>query len=383
MTQRLRLGVLFALLTIPMQAQFSAAVQGSVLDPSQAAVPHAKVSLTNGGTGITVETLTTSTGFYRLSSLAPGSYQVKVMAAGFRPPVVSLTLTTGQTRDLNISLEVQSAGETVSVTGEAPALDTAESRQQMTMDQKVMRDIPLLNNSIFAILSLAPGVTGLNGASDNFNPEYFSNMSANGASTRGNTYNVDGLSVTSNITNGTSNLGMNPEAVAEFTVETNTFKAEQGMGSSIVVSMTTKSGTNQFHGATNYWFTNQNMRARTSLPFVASYLPFKRNNVSGAFGGPIRKNRTFFFGAVELLKQTDGTVSVETYESPQFVNWARTNFPSTLGVRLLTENPVSAPSITNPNFRNAQQILGAECGGATTANIPCDLPMLVPGSAPG
>ena len=173
---------------------------------------------------------------------------------------------------------------------------------------------------------------------------------------------------------------MNPEAVAEVTVETNTFKAEQGMGSSIIVSMTTKSGTNLFHGAGNYWFTNQDMRARTSLPFIPRYLPFKRHNVSGAFGGPIVKNRTFFFGAVELLRQNDATASVETYESPDFVNWAKARFPATLGVKLLTEYPVSAVSLTNANFRNAQQVLGADCGTANAANIPCDLPMIAQGT---
>ena len=368
------------LLSLPVAAQFSAAVQGSVFDASPAAVPNAKVTLLNSSNGITVETATNSVGFYRFSSLAPGKYEIKVAAAGFRPPTITLVLTTGQTRDLNIDLELQKSGDTVSVTGEAPTLDTSESRQQITFEQKVLRDIPLLNNSIFSILSLAPGVTGVNGASDNFNPEYFSNMSANGASTRGNTYNVDGLSVTSNITNGTSNLGMNPEAVAEVTVETNTFKAEQGMGSSIIVSMTTKSGTNQFHGAANYWFTNQDMRARTSLPFITRYQPFRRNNVSGAFGGPIVKNRTFFFGAVELLRQTDAAASVETYESPDFVNWARSRFPNTLGVKILTEYPASAPVTTNTNFRNAQQALGADCGTANAANIPCDLPMIAQGT---
>ena len=371
---------LFGFCCLPVNAQFSAAVQGIVLDPSQSAVPNAKVTLTTASTGITVETQTSTSGFYRFSSLAPGSYEIKVVASGFRLPTIAVALTTGQTRDLNINLEVQGVGETVSVTGEASALDTAESRQQITMEQKVLRDIPLLNNSIFAILGLAPGVTGVNGASDNFNPEYFANMSANGASPRGNTYSVDGLSVTSNITNGTSNLGMNPEAVAELTVETNTFKAEQGMGSSIVVSMTTKSGTNQFHGSGNYWFTNQSMLARTSLPFVASYLPFKRNNVSGAFGGPIKKNRTFFFAAVELLKQNASSVSTETFESPAFVNWAKGKYPTTLGVKLLNEYPVSAPVITNPNFRNAQQILGADCGSASASGIPCDIPMLVQGT---
>ena len=359
---RLVVSALLVLSCLPVNAQFSAAVQGSVLDPSQSAIPNARVTLTTASTGITVETQTSTAGFYRFSSLAPGNYEIKVTASGFRLPTIAVALTTGQTRDLNINLEVQGVGETVSVTGEASTLDTAESRQQITMEQKVLRDIPLLNNSIFAILGLAPGVTGVNGASDNFNPEYFANISANGASPRGNTYSVDGLSVTSNITNGTANLGMNPEAVAELTVETNTFKAEQGMGSSIVVSVTTKSGTNQFHGSGNYWFTNQSMLARTSLPFVANYLPFKRNNVSGAFGGPIKKNRTFFFAAVELLKQTAASVSTETFESPAFVSWAKGRFPTTLGVKLLNEYPVSAPVITNSNFRNAQQILGSDCG---------------------
>jgi hypothetical protein len=365
---------------LPAFAQFSSAVQGTVLDPSSASVVDAKVRLTNTRTGITSETVSNATGFYRFSSLAPSDYELKVEVPGFRGSTVALALTTGQTRDLNVTLQVQSAGETVSVTSEAAALDSAESRQQITMEQNVVRDIPLLNNSIFSVLGLAPGVTGLNPASDNFNPEYFANMSANGASPRGNTYNVDGMSVTSNITNGTANLGLNPEAVAELTIETNTFKAEQGMGSSIVVSVTSKAGTNQFHGAGNYWFTNQDMRARTSLPFVAKYLPFKRNNVSGAFGGPIIKNRTFFFAAVELLRQNDGATSTETVESPEFVSWARANFANSIGTKVLTDYPISAVSITNPNFRTAQAILGGDCGTAATANIPCNLPLLAQGT---
>ncbi len=365
---------------LPLAAQFSSAVQGTVLDPSSASVPNAKVTLRSARTGISSEAQTNTGGFYRFSALAPGDYEIKVETAGFRTASVNLTLTTGQTRDLNLSLEVQTAGDTISVTGEAPVLDTAESRQQLTMDQKKIRDLPLLNNSIFSLLSLAPGVTGLNGASDNFNPEYFAGMSANGASPRGNTYNVDGLSITSNITNGTANMGVNPEAVEELTVETNTFKAEQGLGSSIVVSITTKAGTNQYHGAANYWFTNQDMRARTSLPFVPRYAPFKRNNLSGAFGGPVRKHRTFFFTAIELLRQTDAIASNETIESPEFVSWARANFPNTLGVKLLADYPASAVPVVTPNFRNAQQVIGNECGTPAAANIPCALPMLAQGT---
>ncbi len=374
------LPTLIVALSSPCQAQFSASVQGVVQDPSGALIPAAKVVLRNLQTGIETESQTSTAGFYRFSSLAPGRYEVTVEAAGFRTVTIQALLTTGQVRDLNVNMEVARAGETISVTGEAPPLDTAESRQQLTMQQSKVRDLPLLNNSIFALLSLAPGVVGLNGAADNFNPEYFSNMSANGASPRGNTYNVDGLSVTSNITNGTSNLGVNPEAVQELTIETNTFKAEQGLGSSIVVSVTTKAGTNELHGAANYWFTNQDMRARTSLPFVARYAPFRRNNISGALGGPLVKNKTFLFGAFEVLRQTDAATSVVTYESPQFVDWARAAFPNSIGTTLLTAHPASAPSITNPNFRDARAVLGAECATAATANIPCDLPMLVQGT---
>lgn len=364
----------------PAFAQFSAAVQGTVFDPSGAAVPKAQVALKNARTGISLDLQTNAAGFYRFSALAPGDYEVRVETQGFRPSLTRLVLTTGQTRDLNLELELKTTGETVSVTAEAPVLDTSESRLQLTMDQKKMRDLPLLNNSLFALLSLAPGVTGLNGASDNFNPEYFAGMSANGASPRGNTYNVDGLSITSNITNGTANLGVNPEAVEELTVETNTFKAEQGLGSSIVVSITSKAGSNQFHGAANYWFTNQDMRARTSLPFIAAYAPFKRNNVSGSFGGPIQKNKTFFFAAAEMLRQTDASASVETIESPEFVSWARTAFPNTLGTKLLTDYPASAVSVTNAAFRTAQQVIGADCGTAAAANIPCALPVLSQGT---
>jgi len=239
--------------------------------------------------------------------------------------------------------------------------------------------LPLLNNSIFAILTLAPGVTGLNGASDNFNPEYFAGMSANGASPRGNTYNVDGLSITSNITNGAANLGVNPEAVEELTVETNTFKAEQGLGGSIVVSVTTKAGTNQFHGAANYWFTNQDMRAHQ--PAVHRQVSaVQAQQCERRLRRPDPEEQDVLLGAVELLRQTDAQLSVETVETPQFLAWAQTAFPNSLGTRLLREYPASAVQITNPSFRTAQQLIGSDCGTTAAANIPCALPMTAQGT---
>lgn len=360
-------------------AQFSSNIQGVIQDPTSSLIPNASVKLTNVETGVALEAHSNNAGYYRFSSLAPGDYELTVNAPGFQSRTLKVALTTGQVRDANVSLDVEGSTQSVQVSGEVELLDTAETRQQLTLRQDKVRDLPLLNNSIFSLLALAPGVVGVNGAPDNFNPEYFSGISANGRSAYGNSFNVDGLNVTSNITNGTANIGLNPESVGEVTIETNTFKAEQGLGSSIVVSITTKAGTNQYHGAGNYWFTNQDMRARTSLPFVARYNPFARQNVNGAFGGPIIKNKTFFFSSVEMLRSKDGAIGVETYESPEFVGWARANFPGTVGTKLLTENPIGGPVQTNV-LRTAQQVLGADCGTAATANIPCDLPMVVQGS---
>lgn len=368
------------LLTVTALAQFSSAVQGIVQDNNQAVIRNASIKLKSLQSGLTQETKSNDSGYYRFSSLAPGDYELTVENQGFQARTLKLSLTASQSRDANVELAVQGASATVNVTSQAPILDTGETRLELTLKQEKIRDLPLLNNSLFALIALAPGVTGTNGAADNFNPEYFSGVSANGRSAAGNTFNVDGLSITSNITYGTSNLGLNPEAVQEVSIETNTFKAEQGRGSSMVISYTTKSGTNQYHGAANYWFTNQDMRARTSLPFVRAYAPFARQNLSAGFGGPIVKNKTFFFGAVEMLRSKNSVTGIETYEAPEFVAWARTNFANSIGTKLLTDNPISGPVQTNV-LRRASDIFGAaNCGTAATNNIPCTLPMVVQGT---
>lgn len=172
-------------LAIPAWAQFNCSVQGVAQDPSLAVVPGVEVKIRNLQTGFTQATKTNDAGFYRFSSLAPGEYEVSAEVAGFRPKLLQFPLTTGQNRDVNFALEVQTATESVQATAEVPPLDTAETRLQLTIQQSKIRDLPLQNNSIFALLSLAPGVVGTNGASDNFNPEYFSGMTANGRSAYG------------------------------------------------------------------------------------------------------------------------------------------------------------------------------------------------------
>ncbi|MFN7992515.1 MAG: TonB-dependent receptor [Bryobacteraceae bacterium] len=368
--------LLLLLCTSPALSQFSASIQGVVQDASQSVIPDVTVKLRNIETGVSQEAKSNESGYYRFGSLAPGNYEISASAAAFQPHVLTLTLTAGQTRDLNIALAVKAATERVEVVAEAAPLDTAETRIQVTMSKENLRDLPIQDNNILSVIAVAPGVTGGagSGPGDNFSPEYWPGVSANGRDPSGNLFTLDGLNVTSNITNGTLNIAPNTDAVQELTIETNTFTVDQGQSSSLRVNVTSKSGTNSFHGSGLYTFTNQDLEARTE--FTDHYEPFKVHRISGTLGGPIRKNKSFFFAAVEDLRsQSSSATNVETFESPEFVNWAKQNFANSLGTKILTEAPLVNVGITGVN-QTAQDVFGSTCGTAVTSFIPCDLPMV-------
>ena len=197
------------------------------------------------------------------------------------------------------------------------------------------------------------------------------------ASSSGNNFVVDGLNTTSNIIQGVANLSPNPDSIQELSIQTNTFSVEEGRASSIQVRVTTKSGTNQFHGTGSYFFFNDHLYART--PFVTKYEPFKRHDMSGTFGGPIVKNKTFFFASVQpMFSQVSGANAVRTYESPEFVAWAKQNYPNTTGTKLLTENAIRF--VTNTGVSKfVRDVLPNDCGTAATRNLPCGMPMILEG----
>src|ERR1017187_9808032 len=153
---------------------------------------------------------------------------------------------------------------------------------------------------------------------------------------------------------------------------------EYGRASSIVTSMTTKSGTNAFHGVLSDYFTSQQLWARTE--FTTKYHPFHDDNFGAALGGPIRKDHTFFFFSAEPLRSLASTSGSTTYEAPEFVQWAQTNFPASIGTSLLEKYPVTG-AVTNTGVaKTAQSVLGSTCGTAATFNIPCTLPMIDSGN---
>ncbi len=369
----------------PARAQYSSSVQGVVEDQSGAVVPGVTVTARNLETQVTATAQTNDTGVYRLSSLAPGRYEITAEISGFQPAKTEVRLETAQTAGVNLTLNVAGATEQVAVVGEAQVFNPAETRVQTTIRTETLQELPLQGRNFLGLVALGSGITGHGAvgggapadAPDNFSTEKTVEASGNGRNQSGNQFTLDGLNVTSNILQGTANLSPNPDSVQEVAIQTNTFSVENGRGSSVQVAITTKSGANDFHGTGSYFFTNENLRARTF--FTSKYEPFARHDMSATFGGPIKKNRTFFFGSVQPLRsRVSQATSVITFETPEFVNYAQQTYPNTIGTQLLNDYPLANVETTGV-VQTAASIFGSACGTAATGNIPCSLPIVAQG----
>jgi Carboxypeptidase regulatory-like domain len=363
-------------------AQFSGSIQGVVQDPAGAGVPKASITLVNTATTVTAKTTSDGSGNYRFVSLAPGSYKISATASGFSTTDTQVTLTTGENLNVPMSLSLASAATAVEVTGTAPVVDTGETRNQQTIQSEELSALPIAGRNMVGLVTLAPGVSGRGlssigspgSAADNFSTEQQVDASANGRSSNANMFVVDGLDVTSNIRPGVLNLTPNPDSVQEATTAVNTYSVEYGRGSSLVYTMTTKSGTDQFHGLVSDYFTYESFWAGTE--FSHSYQPFHSNNISANIGGPIvPHHQLFFFFGIEPLRSSLAAINTTTFEDPQFVAFAQSAFPNTLGTKLLTTYKPSAATTTGV-AQTASQAFGSGCGTAADAFIPCNLPVI-------
>jgi hypothetical protein len=385
-------------------AQYSSSIEGLVTDSSGAAIPDAKVELRNVDTGIRQVAATSASGNYSFPSLAPGHYVVRVESKGLQTKEVNVLLGTAETQGVNVSLAVATVAETTTVEiDQVPPIDPDDSRLQATLDAKSVLELPELNRNLWDTLSVTPGIVGTGtrgsgaspgGGNDNFGTQT-PQISANGRSYTGNVVYVDGMNVTSPVQNGNLILSPVPDAVQEITMQANSWDAENQLGSSVLVQVTTKSGTNQFHGTGSILYTNQDLQAN---PDFFSPVRFQRKDVSAALGGPVIRNKLFFFADVESLwsrtptsTSLAGSGSTSTYwETSQFDQWAQQNFPNTTGTQVLGLYPAKY-LIPNGTTESAGQVYyknaGGNCAvGQTVINItnavtiPCDLPMLQFGS---
>ncbi|MGA3025032.1 MAG: carboxypeptidase regulatory-like domain-containing protein [Bryobacteraceae bacterium] len=381
-------------------AQFSGSIQGVVQDPTGAVVPNAAVRLLNVNTQISAETKSDGAGNYTFVSLAPGSYEVTVEAAGFNKSTVKLDLGANQILNVPVSITLATAASTVAVTAEAPILNTAESRNEMTLETAAVAELPVPGRNMVTLATMAPGASGLGTVGggqpgvggtpgsgvDNYSTETQVDASANGEGQMSNMYIVDGLDVTSGIRQGVLNLTPNPDSVQETSIEVNTFSSQYTRADGLSMIMTTKSGTDQFHGLAADYFNYQSMFAGTE--FAHNYPPFHSNNMSGAIGGPVIPHHQFyFFFAVEPLRESSSTGNESvTFADPAFTAWAQANYPGTVGASLLAKylpTKITGVSVSE----TAAQMFPANsltpCGSAASNNLPCSLAMIDQGGFNG
>jgi len=283
-------------------------ILGSVKDAQGAVVPGATVTATNLGTQYSRNTVTDGAGEYALRLLPVGNYKVEVSIPGFKTfTQTGIQLEVGRNARLDATIELGAVSETVSVIGDSPLVDTASAALARTVGQNEVLNLPLVNRDLYQLLSITGGVTSNTSSNSLGGPEQVTMINGSGAAQMGTVnFQLDGGNNTAGL-RGTGNPAPNPEAVQEFRVLTNGYSAEYGRYSAGVVDIVTKSGTNMFHGAAFDFIRNEKLNSPRWAPpgTVGTNDPLDRKQFGGAFGGPIVKDKTFFFASYSGLRQEE------------------------------------------------------------------------------
>jgi hypothetical protein len=279
-------------------------IYGTVTDASGAIVPDATITATNTATNISRTAKSEQSGSYSLTFLPVGTYRLEVNANGFKKfEQNGIVLEINRSARVDPSLQVGSLTETVAVNADAPLVNTTDASIGRMVNNSEIINLPLVNRNVYSLLNLTAGVDSSVSGNSLGNPEQVTVINGSSYGGAGSVnYLLDGGN---NITGfkGTGNLSPNPDAVQEFRVVTNSFSSEFGRFSGGVVEVITKSGTNAFHGSLFEYLRNTKLNA---YPYGAlSKAPLHRNQFGGAIGGPIRKDKTFFFGSYSGLRQRE------------------------------------------------------------------------------
>lgn len=391
------MGVWLLIGTAACNAQFSANVQGTVTDSSGAVVPNVAVTLHNTNTGVDLKDTCNGSGFYRFSAVAPGAYRIIAEAAGYKKTSIAANVSPGETRGVDVTLQVGTASVNVTVTAIAPALNPEETRIQNTVGAREISQLPLPNRDVQMLMALTPGVVGVQdetpskgyGSSifaPNFNPPY----SANGMGTQGNLFLIDDLPVNDDMNQGRALILPNADMISQVALQSQTYSVENGTSSSLQTAFTTKSGGNAFHGAIDYSYAGQNWGAADQPVHSPTFIGdttvksvppagFHQNLLLASLGGPIIKDRTFFFGSVEKQNAAvGGTSAANPYFAPSFAKWALQTFPNSPAAYGLNWAPPTRDFGGTP--KTALDYPKMKCGTTQTVaadpsltyDIPCD-----------
>jgi hypothetical protein len=334
-----------------------AALQGTITDQTGGVLPGVTVTVTNRDTGGARTTSTNERGVYRMPSLEPGRYDVVAELQGFGKMTQNdVILTVGATQGLNFTMQPGAVSETVNVTGTAPLVQTEIANVAAVVDRQKLEALPLVGRNVMALAALQPGINGIPGATDFLAAEQGLGITASGQRGSGNNAMVDGMSINGTPWGGTVLLVPNAEAVQEFQVIANNQSAEYGRNTGAAVSIITRGGTNQLRGSVFEFHRDKSLRAQGTFETVKP--DFIRNDFGGSIGGPVKRERTFFFGSFEAVREVSGSGSLITVETEQFVNWVKETRPNSIAAKLLsTYRP---PSYATTNLRD----LGGPAPGA-------------------
>jgi hypothetical protein len=284
-------------------------IRGTVSDPSSGAVTAAKVTLISEATNVVREAETNATGEYLFIEVPVGSYEIDVNQTGFKKYVrKGIALDLNQTVSVDITLQLGTSAETVEVTGEPPVVDTSSTQLGAVVNERSSTQLPLNQRDVYQLLQLQPGVQSQLGNDLFYGSDKAGVVTVNGGRGRSNNYTVNGGDGNDLFVNLPA-IEPSPDSIEEFRVISNSFDAEYGRNSGAVVNVVTKSGTNELHGSFYEFFRNDVLNAHP-FTFTPSPKPdFKQNQFGGTIGGPVRKDKTFFFGSYEGRRIIQGVVS--------------------------------------------------------------------------
>ncbi|HMK24017.1 MAG TPA: carboxypeptidase regulatory-like domain-containing protein [Terriglobales bacterium] len=280
---------------------------GRVTDPAGALLPGVKVVLTNVETGVSRQVSTNESGDYTFVEVQPGKYQIECEQTGFKKNVrKDITVEINQVLTLNMTMQLGEAKEVVEVTSEAPLIETTSTQLGAVVNERAVVQLPLNARDTYQLLSLQPGVQSQTGTDLFYGSDRAGVVSVNGGRGRSNNFSVNGGDANDQFANLPA-VQPTPDSIEEFRVLTNTFDAEYGRNSGAVVNVVTKSGTNTFHGNVYEFFRNDALNSKGY--FDTEKPAFHQNQFGGTLGGPIKKDRTFFFASYEGRRIRNGVSS--------------------------------------------------------------------------
>ena len=297
-------------------------ITGSVTDQSGAAVVKAQVVTRNTATGVERAGVTDASGLYWFQYLQPGTYSVTVNQAGFGESKLNgIIVEPSAIARADIKLAVGSVAANVEVTDTVSPIDVEEGRLTNTLTEQQVQDLPTAGRDVYTLALLQPGIVATLAPviSDTQANTFMDGFSANGATARGNNYVVDGVSNNNEWLGGTPEISPSVEALQSFQVQTANFSAEYGRNNGAIVIATTRAGSNAFHGSVYDYIRNPIFDAGNEFDQpLTGKSNIHRNDFGVSFGGPIRKDKTFFFFNYEGLQESDSSTLLSIGETPQY-----------------------------------------------------------------